>query len=75
MLECHLECVRLGNLLSHIVPLVLHRGLEHIPKHLGVLKGRLEGGIRLLEPVLQVIHLLDHHLDIRHLCYFHGPNV
>ena len=59
MLQCHLDCVHLGNLLRDVVPLVLHCSLQNILVHLSVLERQLQLLVRLLRARLQVVHLLN----------------
>ena len=70
MLQSHLVCVDPSNLLRDIVPLVLHGRLQNVAVDVRVLEGQLQLLVRLLGASLQLVQLLNQHLDVlRHLSF------
>jgi hypothetical protein len=70
MLQSHLVCVHLGNLLRDIVPLVLHGRMENVAVDVSVLEGQLQLLVSLLGASLELIQLGNQHLDgLRHFTF------
>ena len=70
MLQSHLVSVDPSNLLRDIVPLVLHGRLQNVAVDVRILEGKLQLLVRLLGASLELVQLLNKHLDVlRHLSF------
>jgi len=73
VLQSHLVGVHLGNLLSDVVPLVLHGRLQNVAVDVSVLESQLQLLVRLLGASLELIQLDNQELDrLRHLSFNGG---